>query len=209
MKALKLLLLLPTLWAMSAGAKGNTSLGLAIHLTLGAKQVNARNAMAEATAMPAIASTLGGGTSWNLHRAVLGAEFYYSGGTNKDNQKQFRYGGFNSNVYTGYQIVKRRGWQLAPLLGIGMSRNGLQVSTTASGYSLTALQNAGLIVHTALRLEKVMQKGNYMGLKLGYNISAKGQRAWQYVGSSDRTGTADAVGGFLLQLNIGGLIRLK
>jgi hypothetical protein len=209
MKTLKSLVFLTLIAALPAHAQSGPSLGIAIHLTLGVKQVNASDQIQSGARMPGFATTLGGGSSWNLNRTLLGAEFYYSGGSNKAGTGMARYSGFNSNIYTGYQLLKKGGWQLAPLVGFGISKNQLQLSGTDGGYSLKAVQNAGYIIHTALRIEKVMSKGNYLGLKLGYNIAAHGPGQWKQAGSSQGIGIADDPGGFLLQLNIGGLIRLK
>jgi hypothetical protein len=208
MKALKLMALATFLFSHSE-AQTDKFLGVALHVTAGVKQVSIKSKFESDAAVPAAAFSLGGGSSWNIHRKVIGGEFYFSSASKATGGTVARYTGFNSNLYTGYQVVKTHGWQIAPLLGFGISKNQLLISSTERGYSLKAIQNAGYVLHTALRIERVSFKGNYIGLKLGYNISPVGNREWAFAGSKEHTGSSDDPGGFLVQLNVGGLIRLR
>ena len=112
-------------------------------------------------------------------------------------------------MYTGYQLVKKEGWQVSCLTGIGMSRSQMLVNTKEVAGPVKALHNHAYLLHTALRIEKVSSKGSYIGLKIGYNFSPDGKRNWKHEGNDATSGSSDNPGGFFLQLNAGGLLRIK
>lgn len=209
MKALQLISTAMLMLPISVAAQKERFIGISLHATVGVKQVNAKSTLLQGAVNPPIATTLGAGPSWNINRVVVGSEFYYSTASATKNQMLSKYSGFNGNLYAGYQIVKSAGWQITPIVGIGKSKNQILISGTEGKQPPLAVHNNISVVHTALRFEKVNRRGNYLGLKLGYNISTSGTTEWKSEGANARTGASDNLSSFFLQLNIGGLIKVK
>jgi hypothetical protein len=209
MNALKLISTAILLLPLSASAQKERFIGMSLHATSGIKQVNAKSTLLPGAINPSFASTLGAGPSWNINRAVIGSQFYYSTASTTKNQMLSRYTGFNNNVYVGYQVVKSGRWQITPIVGFGKSRNQILLSSTEGKQSPLAVNNNVNVVHTAIRIEHINKKGNDLGLKLGYNISTSGNSEWKSEGSKELVGASDNLSGFFLQLNVGGLIKMK
>jgi hypothetical protein len=209
MRALQLIGAVMLMLPISVNAQKERFIGISLHATLGVKQVNAKSTLMHGAVNPTFATTLGAGPSWNINRVVIGSEFYYSTASTTKNQMLSKYSGFNGNLYAGYQIVKSGGWQITPIIGIGKSRNQILISSKDGMQPPLAVYNNVSVVHTALRFEKVNSRGNYLGLKIGYNISTSGNSEWKSEGSNERSGASDNLSSFFLQLNIGGLIKVK
>lgn len=152
--------------------------------------------------------SMGAGSSYYFGSLFLGTEFYYSNGNITNQNHRLDFSGMNSTFSIGYDVLKSDKFQLEPQIGFLMSDNKILRDDMLTNKTEYFTRN-NLGITPAVGFSFKNHSGLIYGLKAGYNYSFTNNDQWKNGINKSNSAFLANTNSVFVQLNIGGIIRLK
>ena len=151
---------------------------------------------------------MGAGSSYYFGNLFFGTEYYYFNSYKSNQDHKLDFSGMNSTISIGYNILNTNKYQLEPQIGFLMSKNKIlkdDIQKNKTEYFTD--NNRGITPAVSFNLKK--QSGMIYGVKAGYNYSLNKNNYWKNGIDNSHSNLSANNNSFFIQLNIGGIIKLK